>query len=265
MGSSKTVKVLFLGDVVGESAVSALVKFLPGYKRKNSIDITIINGENSADGNGITPLSAENLLLICDAVTGGNHSFRRQEIFDYYRQCDNVLRPANLGDALPGKGVVTLDFGGYKVAVVSITGNAFMPPADNAFRTAERIVSDKDLLQTSNIIVDFHAEATSEKKAMGYFLDGKVSAVFGTHTHVQTADNEILPGGTAYITDSGMTGVTNSVLGIEKDLIIRKLLDYEPSKHLLAKGEMSMSGVLLELDVTSGKAVSLIRITEKIA
>ncbi|MCL2077616.1 MAG: YmdB family metallophosphoesterase [Oscillospiraceae bacterium] len=249
---------LFVGDVTGQDACDALGAFLPGFKREHKIDVTIINGENSADGNGITPHSA-NLLFKAgaDVITTGNHCFKRQVADSAYEQSHFLLRPANLGGSAPGKGVCIIDRGRYSLAVINLIGTVFMASADNPFKCADEILKKLD---TKNIVVDFHAEATAEKKAMGHYLAGRVSAVMGTHTHVQTADEQIMNGHTAYITDAGMTGVGDSVLGIEKNIIIERFLSYYPKKHVFAKGEQSMNAVLTVLDEKSGKALSVSRI-----
>ena len=249
-------KVIFIGDVAGKGGCEALSAVLPQIKLDYGADITIVNGENSAEGNGIDARSAESIFSAgADVITTGNHSFRKHSIEEEYERLDTLLRPANFGEYLPGKGVCEVDLGAYSVAVVNLIGTAFMNPVDNPFKCAE------ELLKTINskiIIVDFHAEATSEKRAMGYFLAGKASAVFGTHTHVQTADEQIIDG-TAYITDVGMTGPHNSILGVEKDIIIEKFLTYYPKKHVYASGDVDICGVCVEIDQKSGKALNIER------
>jgi len=254
-------KILFIGDVVGQAACETLKAFLPAFRREQGADIVIINGENSADGNGITPHSAELLFEAgADALTTGNHSFKRQVMDDMYERNPFVLRPANFGADAPGNGFCIIDKGSYTVAVINLIGVTFMSPADNPFKCVEELLPK---LSARNIIVDFHAEATSEKKAMGYFLADKVSAVIGTHTHVQTADEQLISEGTAYITDVGMTGALDSVLGIEKDVIIERFCNYYPKKHVNAAGEYSINAVLIEIDEKSGKALSITRINKK--
>ena len=251
-------KILFIGDIVGQAACETLKAFLPGFRREIETDIIIINGENSADGNGITPYSA-NLLFEAgaDVITTGNHCFKRQIMDEMYRVNPFVLRPANFGTDAVGKGACIIDKGGFSVAVINLIGTTYMAPADNPFKCADEILSE---IKTQNIIVDFHAEATAEKKAMGFYLARKVSAVIGTHTHVQTADERIIAGSAAYITDAGMTGAHDSVLGVEKDIIIEKFVNYYPKKHFFAGGRHSINAVLLEIDVKSGKALSISRI-----
>jgi len=250
-------KILFIGDVVGQNSCEYLGSKLPKIKREHSIDLTIVNGENSADGNGITPFSA-NLLLNsgADIITTGNHCFRRREMNDMYEESSVIIRPANLGETY-GNGWCIADMGSARVAVVNLMGMAYMDNCDNPFFCIDKILKEID---TPNIIVDFHAEATSEKKAMGYYLEGRVSAVLGTHTHVQTNDDEILGNHTGYITDVGMTGAKRSVLGVDKDVIISRLTTYYPQKHTYPDGDIMINGVVLEIDKKNGKCLSIEKI-----
>ncbi len=250
-------KILFIGDVVGQNSCEYLGSKLPKIKREHSIDLTIVNGENSADGNGITPFSA-NLLLNggADIITTGNHCFRRREMNDMYEESSVIIRPANLGE-IYGNGWCIADMGSARVAVINLMGMAYMDNCDNPFFCIDKILKEID---TPNIIVDFHAEATSEKKAMGYYLEGRVSAVLGTHTHVQTNDDEILGHHTGYITDVGMTGAKRSVLGVDKDVIISRLTTYYPQKHTYPDGEIMINGVVLEIDKKNGKCLSIEKI-----
>lgn len=251
-------KAVFIGDVVGKAGCEALSALLPEIKREFSADVAIVNGENSADTNGINARSAEALFAAgADVITTGNHAFRHQSAREDFERKSNstLLRPANFGDDVPGNGVCELDFGAYSVAVVNLIGTAFMSPADNPFKCAEELLKS---IKSKIIIVDFHAEATSEKRAMGFFLAGKASAVLGTHTHVQTADEQIIDG-TAYITDVGMTGVRDSILGVEKSVIIEKFLTYYPKKHVFANGDTDVCGAALEIDQKTGKALSITR------
>lgn len=251
-------KVLFVGDVVAQSSCEFLIGELPKLKREYEIDVTIVNGENSADGNGIIPYSAKLLLDGgVDVITTGNHCFKRREMTPFYDESDVVIRPANFGDDIAGKGVCKLDFGKFQLAVINLIGTAYMQPVDNPFKCAEQLLESID---TKNIIVDFHAEATAEKKAMGFFLAGKVSAVLGTHTHVQTADETIIDDFTGYITDVGMTGVQESVLGIDKDVIIQRLTTYFPQKHVYAQGTPRINAVVLDIDSKTGRCLSIERI-----
>lgn len=249
-------KAVFIGDVVGKAGCEALSATLPEIKREYGADIAIVNGENSAEGNGIDARSAAAIFEAgADVITTGNHSFRKHSIMEEYERLDTLLRPANFGEYLPGKGVCELDLGAYSVAVVNLIGTAFMNPADNPFKCAEALLKE---IKSKVIIVDFHAEATSEKRAMGFFLAGKTSAVLGTHTHVQTADEQIIDG-TAYITDVGMTGPHDSILGVEKSVIIEKFLTYYPKKHVNAAGGADICGAALEIDQKSGKALRIER------
>lgn len=241
---------VFIGDVVGNAGCAALGKTLPGIKREYGADIAIVNGENSAEQNGISSESAAMIYNAgADVITTGNHAFKRHSIREEYERRETLLRPANFGDALPGKGVCVLDMGRYSVAVVNLIGTAFMTPVDNPFKCADEILNS---LAAKTIIVDFHAEATSEKCAMGHYLAGRVSAVFGTHTHVQTADERII-NGTGYITDAGMTGPEDSVLGVRKELIIEKFVNYKFSKHVTAGGACEVCGAAVDIDPADGK------------
>lgn len=253
-------RVVFIGDVVGGLGCEALTAVLPALRSDYRADLAIVNGENSAEGNGIDARSAQAIYDAgADVITTGNHSFRKNSILEEYERRDTLLRPANFGGYLPGKGVCELDFGSFKAAVVNLIGTTFMQPADNPFACVEELLKT---ITAKIVIVDFHAEATSEKRAMGFFLAGKVSAVFGTHTHVRTADEEIIDG-TGYITDVGMTGAHNSVLGVDKDVIIERFLTYYPKKHVGASGECDVCGVFAEFDNKSGKCVSLERFCKK--
>ena len=248
--------VLFVGDVVGQKSAEHLIKTLPGLKRQYEVNMTVVNGENSADGNGITPYSANILLEGADVITTGNHCFRRREMNEMFEENPSVIRPANLGDTV-GKGYTVVDMGRTRAAVVNLIGMAFMENSDNPFRCADELLK---VIDTPVIIVDFHAEATSEKKAMGYYLAGRVSAVIGTHTHVQTADEQILGGHTGYITDVGFTGVKDSVLGIDKDVIIARLTTYYPQKHIYPDGVIRINAVIIRIDDKSGKCTGIERI-----
>lgn len=250
------IRAVFIGDVVGSAGCKALSALLPEIKREYSADVAIVNGENSAEGNGIDARSAEAIFSAgADVITTGNHAFRKHTIEEEFERRETLLRPANLGEYLPGKGVCELDMGAYSIAVVNLIGTAFMNPVDNPFKAAEELLKG---IRSKVIIVDFHAEATSEKRAMGFFLAGRTSAVLGTHTHVQTADEQIIDG-TAYITDVGMTGANDSVLGVEKSVIIEKFLTYHPKKHVFASGDADVCGAALEIDQKTGKALSITR------
>ena len=254
-------KILCVGDVCGGIGCEYLLKRLPTIKRELSVDFVIANGENSADGNGILPHSAERLFSAgVDVITGGNHTFRRREIFDLLEENDAILRPANMPDSTMGRGYGLYDCGRNYVGVINLLGTTYMESLDCPFKKARELT---ELLRNRGakiILVDFHAEATSEKRALGYFLDGEVSAVFGTHTHVQTADEQILPSGTGYITDLGMTGPVNSVLGVKPEIVISKFREKLPVRFDLADGDCSLCGALFEIDDKSGKCISVKRI-----
>lgn len=259
-------RILAVGDVCGSVGCEYVRKVLPEFKNKNNIDMVIINAENSADGNGITPYSAEYLFNIgADVLTGGNHSLRRSEVYDYLDENDFVLRPHNFGDDKNGKGYCMVDFGKTQVAVINLSGKIYLEKhsSECPFKTADILVEKAKNDGIKIIIVDFHAEATSEKRALGFYLDGKVSAFFGTHTHIQTADEQILPNGTGYITDLGMTGTVDSVLGVKKEIIIGRLKDNDMSKFELADGECMLNGCIFEIDDKTGKTVDIQRINIK--
>ena len=215
-------KVLAIGDVVGSIGCKFLRTQLPTLKKEKNIDLVIANGENSADGNGITPASAEYLFTSgVDVITTGNHTFRRKESYELFDSEDCLLRPANYPKGAPGKGICIVDKGRYQIAVVNLMGVVYLEALDCPFSVMDNILEENSLPKI--ILVDFHAEATGEKGGFAYAYDGTVSAIFGTHTHVQTADEHILPQGTGFITDLGMTGPCHSVLGVKPELIIKKL------------------------------------------
>ncbi len=253
-------RLLFLGDVVSQGGCDFLRKKLPQFKREKNIDICIVNGENSAQGNGVTPSSVESILNSGgDLVTLGNHTYRRQEIYDYLENDNNpVIRPYNYPDGAPGKGVGIIDKGRYRIAVINMMGTAYSEPLGNPFIEIDKALREVDGCKT--VIVDFHAEATAEKRAMGFYLDGKATAVIGTHTHVQTADEQILPKGTAYITDVGMCGPVQSVLGIEPALTIKKFKTNLPVRFENAGGEYMINGCIIDIDEKTGKAQNIERV-----
>lgn len=252
-------RILAIGDVVGSEGCSFLRAKLPSFKKEKNINIVIANGENSAQGNGILPYSANYLFSSgVDVITNGNHSFRRREIYPSFDQLDCLIRPANFPSSLtPGKGYCVLDLGYVQVCVINLMGTVYMDNLNCPFNTMDKILNEVEDIKIK--ILDFHAEATSEKKALGFYLDGKISAMFGTHTHIQTADELILPNGTGYITDLGMTGVINSVLGITIDTAIYKLRHKLPTRFESAKGDCNMDCVLFEIDENSGKTIHLER------
>lgn len=258
---SREIKVLCVGDVVGASGCEFLRKKLADYKRENNIDVCIVNGENSAIGNGMLPNSCNSIFTSgADFITGGNHSFKRREIYEYLDRADAVIRPANFGDGVWGKGYGIIDKGAYRVGVINLLGRVWLEGHADPFEEAEKIICELKK-ETNIIVVDFHAEATAEKKALGYFLDGKVSAVFGTHTHIQTSDAQIMPLGTGYITDLGMTGPEESVLGVKKEIIIEKFRKGFAPMFETAETPCFMQGCELVIDRASGKAIDIKAIT----
>lgn len=254
--------ILAIGDVVGSVGCEFLRQRLPQLKKLKAVDLVIANGENSADGNGLTPASADFLFTSgVDVITTGNHAFRRRESYSLYDECETLIRPANFPEGTtPGKGMCIVDMGRLQVAVINIMGTAFMEALSCPFSTADRLIEKAKEQGAKIIIVDLHAEATGEKRAFGYYLDGRVSAVFGTHTHVPTADETVLPNGTGYITDAGMTGTIHSVLGVKTDIIIAKMKDKLPQRFDLAAGDCKMDCILFEVDEKTGKTAAVERI-----
>jgi 2',3'-cyclic-nucleotide 2'-phosphodiesterase len=255
------VKVLFIGDIVGSPGRKIVHDRLADILTQRSIDLCIANGENSASGFGITPRLAEEIFACgVEVITGGNHIWDRKEILDFFPHEPRLIRPANFPNGSPGKGYyVGQAKNGVNYAVVNLQGRTFMTPLEDPFRTAERELAAIPS-NVKVIVVDMHAEATSEKQAMGWFLDGKVSAVLGTHTHVATADNHVLPGGTAYITDVGMTGPHDSVIGMEKKPIVQRFLDSLPAKFSVAEGDVQMNTVQIEVEESTGRSRAIDRV-----
>jgi metallophosphoesterase (TIGR00282 family) len=253
-------KIMMLGDVFGEPGRAALETCLPRLKEEHRVDFTVVNVENAAAGFGVTPEIARGLLdLGVDVMTSGNHIWDRKEILAYIAKENLLLRPANFPPGTPGVGHVTVKAGPHRVAVLNLMGRVFMSPIDCPFQKADEIIPELRK-ETPIILVDMHAEATSESVAMGWYLDGRVSAVAGTHRHVQTADERILPGGTAYITDLGMTGPIDSVIGVDKDLILRRFLTQMPIRFEPAKGPAAVCGVVITVDPESGRASEIRRL-----
>lgn len=255
------INIIAVGDVVSQQGCDKLRECLPSIKRENNIDFCIVNGENSANGNGIMPKSAEHIFTSgADVITGGNHTYRRREIYETLESDECILRPSNYDDNCPGKGHIIIDKGPYKVAVVNLSGTVFMEPLKNPFHCIDEVL-EKIKGETAVIAVDFHAEATAEKRAMGFYLDGRVSCMFGTHTHIQTADEQILQNGTGYITDVGMTGPKDSVLGVEPSLAIEKMKTNMPVRFKNPDGECILQGIIFTVDKKSGKTESIKRIS----
>ncbi len=256
-----SIRILLFGDIVGKSGRAVFQKHIDRLRSHYKSDAVIVNGENSARGRGITSRIVKFFKHNnVDVITTGNHIWQQREIYTYLQQNSDVLRPANYPSECPGKGVTTFNCNGYTVGVINLQGRIFM--SDHVACPFREVDSLLTFLrpQTSIVIIDFHAEATSEKAGLGYYVDGKVSAIVGTHTHVQTSDERILPNGTAFITDLGMAGALNSMIGMKKEPIIKKFLTQMPIKfEVETAGPMILCGVCVEIDVTSGKAVSIER------
>lgn len=249
---------LFIGDIFASPGRRIVSENLQHIVATEHIDLTIANAENAAGGFGITPLIAEELLSFgLDVLTMGNHIWDKKEIYEYIAHQPKLLRPANYPDELPGKGVLVVEGrNGVACAVMNLQGRVHMPPTDCPFRKADALLAALDPAVKIRL-VDFHAEMTSEKMAMGWHLNGRVSAVLGTHTHIATADTRILPGGTAYQTDVGMTGPYDSVIGVERETILRRFLTGIPIRMEAAKGNPQLHAVIVEADETTGKAVAV--------
>lgn len=254
-------KILYIGDIMGEPGRRAVGRMVPRVVSQRQVDVVIGNGENVAGGFGITPELAEDLFEMgLSVITTGNHAWDKKEILDYFPREPRLLRPANYPAGVPGNGSYVVETpGGEKLAVLQLMGRAYMPTLDCPFQVAKREVA-KLKREAAAVLVDMHAEATSEKMAMGHYLDGDVVAVVGTHTHVQTADEQILPKGTAYLTDIGMTGPLHGVIGVKKELAIEKFLTGMPRRFEVASGPTVFCAVLVEVDAQLGKAIAIERI-----
>ncbi len=253
-------RVLAIGDIVGRGGTDFLRFKLKKIKFQNNIDLTIANGENSAEGNGILPDSARKIFESgVDVITNGNHTFRRKEIFTFLNENERIIRPYNYpSDKTPGKGICKINVKGINVAIINLLGVSYLECVKLPLDSLEEAL--KECSDCPIKIVDFHAEATAEKRAFGYYSDGRISAVFGTHTHVQTSDEEILPEGTGYITDVGMTGAINSVLGVKKELSIKRMKDKMPVRFENASGPYKIECVIFEIDETTFKTKSIERL-----
>ena len=253
-------KILAIGDVVSKQGCEYLREMLPKLKKDYNADIVIVNGENSAVGNGITPHSANHIFSSgADVITLGNHSLRRIEICDYLDENEFIIRPENYHKSAPGKGYTIIDKGYARVLVANIQGAVYLDNIENPFDSADRILKIAEDEGINIILIDFHAEASSEKKAMGFYLDSKISALFGTHTHVQTSDEQILPCGAGYITDLGMTGPYYSVIGIAPEKAIQKMKTNLPVRFTVNDGPCVIEGCYFEIDNKSGKTISVER------
>ena len=253
--------ILFIGDVVGKPGRTALKEHLPNLKKEYKADLTIVNGENAAHGKGLTkPIYHNFLEWGADMITMGNHTFDKKEIFDFIDDADRIVRPANYPTGTPGIGMRFMNIHDKVVAVINIQGRTFLPPLDDPFQVIDTLI-EKAKKRTSIIFVDFHAEATSEKQAVGWYLDGRVSCVVGTHTHVQTSDERILPKGTAFITDVGMTGPYDSVIGTEIESVIRRFRTSLPVRFEVPETNRTvLSGVIVSVEESTGIAKRIKRI-----
>ncbi|MEC5422619.1 TIGR00282 family metallophosphoesterase [Virgibacillus sp. C22-A2] len=254
-------KILFIGDVVGSPGRDMVQEYLPKLKEKYRPTMTIINGENAASGKGITEKIYKQFLEWgAQVVTMGNHTWDKKEIFEFIDGAKNMVRPANFPEGNPGKGMVFINMNGIEVAVINLQGRTFLPAIDDPFRKVDELIEEAKK-RTNIIFVDFHGEATSEKQAMGWYLDGRVSAVVGTHTHTQTADERILPQGTAYISDVGMTGPYDGILGVERDAVLKRFLTSLPVRFEIdEKGRSQLNGFLVTIDNSNGKSTRVDRI-----
>jgi metallophosphoesterase (TIGR00282 family) len=257
------IRILYIGDVIGQPGRRALHQKLEHVIDREKVDFTIVNIENAAGGFGVTEAILHEMQeLPIQAFTSGNHIWDKKEFVENFDHYEHVIRPANYPQGNPGKGVVVRQTaGGVDVAVLQLMGNVFMPPCDNPFHCADKEL--EELKKVKVIVVDMHCEATSEKQAMGRYLDGRVSAVLGTHTHVPTADERILPNGTAFQTDIGMTGAYDSIIGFRPDEVLQRFTLNTPRKLEVAKRDIRLTGALIEVDMHSGRASRIIRIQEK--
>lgn len=253
--------ILFIGDVVGSPGREMIKTYLPKLKAKYRPMVTIINGENAAGGKGITEEIAKGFFEQgAQGITLGNHTWDKKDINSYLDQNSNIVRPANFPEGAPGSGYTIIKVNQYKVGIINLQGRTFLPPLDCPFKKADQLI-ERIHNETPIIFVDFHAEATSEKEAMGWYLDGRVTAVVGTHTHVQTADERILPKKTAYMTDVGMTGPRDGILGMEKEAVLYRFLTAMPARFEVTKeGSSQLNAVLISIDPQTGQAKKIKRI-----
>ena len=262
---TKPLTVICVGDVFGEPGRRAVQMLLPKLKKQHEADLSVVNVENSASGFGVTPLIARTFLEQgADVMTSGNHIWDKKEIIEYIVKENLLLRPANYPPGTPGAGSIVVKAGPHKVAVLNLMGRVFLPDLDCPFRKANEEV-ERLRAETPIIVVDMHAEATSESAAMGWHLDGRVSAVVGTHRHVQTADERLLPKGTAYITDLGLTGPTDSVIGVEPELALARFLSGMPNRFEPARGPAMLQGAVIRIDPETGRGLSIERLRVPLA
>jgi hypothetical protein len=253
-------RILFVGDVVGAPGRRIVRQRLKGLKNDIGADLTIVNGENAAGGAGLTTATAEELFAAgADVITTGNHVWDKRDVLGLLEREPRLLRPANYPEGSPGAGVIVVPVAGANVAVLNLMGRLFMPLLDDPFRAADRIL-DEIRGSARVVVVDFHAEATSEKMAFAWSLDGRVSAVLGTHTHVATADERVLPGGTAFITDVGMTGSFDSVIGVKKEQAIERFRTSRSIPYETADGDVRLDAVRFDVEPASGRALAIERI-----
>jgi metallophosphoesterase (TIGR00282 family) len=262
---TKPLTVICVGDVFGEPGRRAVQMLLPKLKKQHEADLAVVNVENSASGFGVTPQIARTFLEQgVDVMTSGNHIWDKKEIIEYIGKENLLLRPANYPPGTPGAGSIVIKAGPHKVAVLNLMGRVFLPQLDCPFRKADEEL-ERLRTETSIIVVDMHAEATSESQAMGWHLDGRVSVVVGTHRHVQTADERLLPKGTAYITDLGLTGPTDSVIGVEPELALARFLSGMPNRFEPAKGPAMLQGAVIRIDPETGRGLSIERLRVPLA
>ena len=255
-------KLLFVGDIMGSGGREAFCQAAPEFKQSGRADVIVVNGENSAAGKGITPKICEQLFAAgADVITLGDHTYDQREIMPYLDQEPRVLRPANYAEGCPGRGMHTVETPAGSLTVMVLVARVFMDPVDCPFRKADQLLGPAHK-RAKAVFLDFHGEATSEKVAMGWYLDGRVSAVVGTHTHVQTADERVLPKGTAYLSDAGMTGPRDSVIGCETEPILKRFLTGLPVRMQPAPTASWLHGALIEIDHLTGRAISIRRVQE---
>jgi hypothetical protein len=260
---AKGFRALILGDVVGQSGCRAILLGLQGLIRKYSADVVVVNGENAVDGFGITPdIAAQIFKAGAHVITTGNHVWQKTELLAYLDTQEYILRPANYPSGVPGHGTCVVEVHGVKVGVMNLQGRVRMWSIDCPFRKAKELVR-KMRQETKIIIVDFHAEATDEKEALGCYLDGDVTAIVGTHTHTQTADERVLPAGTAYITDLGMSGPRSSIIGFDPDIGVQRAITQMPLKNEVSNNPAWLQGIVVDIDTETGKALSVTRIREE--
>jgi 2',3'-cyclic-nucleotide 2'-phosphodiesterase len=252
-------RVLFVADVVGQPGREAVKAILPGLKRELEADVTILNGENAAGGFGLTArLVSELTAAGADVITTGNHVFAQKEFVNELPELDYVIRPANYPPSAPGKGWCVFRAGDTDVLVMNLIGRIFLDPLDDPFRAADAILAAHS--QVKVVFCDMHAEATSEKTAMGWYLDGRASAVVGTHTHIPTADARVLPHGTAYVTDVGMVGPRDGCIGMDKNVVLQRFLSGVPNRFVVASGIVTFNAVLVTISASTGRATSIQRV-----